>query len=223
MALTAAIVVTASIAVERNGPFIGALIATLPTAAGAAYIILALEHPPPSSPRAPSVPSRERWLRSSRQLCLAGAASGVAISISVAALVWFCLAALRLIHDSGERAPAQCAGSRCHYHGPARFRRDAIARRTSSARAVARADGHHAGCRSGDERKPSHRSFASGTLAVFRSFSDVRGDPAFARRRQSRRANLAHAQAPLSDCAWVFSPFTTSPSRQGMVVLCRGP
>jgi uncharacterized membrane protein (GlpM family) len=46
MAMTAAIVVIASVAVERSGPFIGALIAALPTAAGAAYIILAMEHPP---------------------------------------------------------------------------------------------------------------------------------------------------------------------------------
>ena len=46
IALTAGIVVTASVAVERSGPFIGALIASLPTAAGAAYIILAVEHPP---------------------------------------------------------------------------------------------------------------------------------------------------------------------------------
>jgi uncharacterized membrane protein (GlpM family) len=46
MAMTAAIVVIASVAVERSGPFIGALIASLPTAAGAAYIILAIEHPP---------------------------------------------------------------------------------------------------------------------------------------------------------------------------------
>jgi len=46
MLLTAAIVVVASVAVERSGPFIGALIAALPTAAGAAYIILAIEHPP---------------------------------------------------------------------------------------------------------------------------------------------------------------------------------
>ncbi len=44
MAMTAAIVVTASVLVERSGPFIGALIAALPTAAGAVYIILALEH-----------------------------------------------------------------------------------------------------------------------------------------------------------------------------------
>src|SRR3989442_14503565 len=46
MAMTATIVVAASVAVERSGPFIGALIAALPTAAGAAYIILAAEHPP---------------------------------------------------------------------------------------------------------------------------------------------------------------------------------
>src|SRR5262245_13022155 len=45
MAMTATIVVVASVAVERSGPFLGALIAALPTAAGAAYIILALEHP----------------------------------------------------------------------------------------------------------------------------------------------------------------------------------
>jgi uncharacterized membrane protein (GlpM family) len=46
MALTATIVVIISIVVERSGPFIGALIAALPTAAGAAYIILAIDHPP---------------------------------------------------------------------------------------------------------------------------------------------------------------------------------
>jgi len=44
--LTVGIVVAASIVVERSGPFIGALIASLPTAGGAAMIILALEHPP---------------------------------------------------------------------------------------------------------------------------------------------------------------------------------
>ena len=46
MALTAFIVVVVSVTVERTGPFVGALIAALPTAAGAAYIILAFEHPP---------------------------------------------------------------------------------------------------------------------------------------------------------------------------------
>jgi uncharacterized membrane protein (GlpM family) len=46
MVLTAIVVVITSVAVERAGPFIGALIAALPTAAGAAYVILAIEHPP---------------------------------------------------------------------------------------------------------------------------------------------------------------------------------
>ena len=46
IAMTASIVVAASVVVERSGPFIGALIASLPTAGGAAMIILAWEHPP---------------------------------------------------------------------------------------------------------------------------------------------------------------------------------
>ncbi len=46
IAMTASIVVAASLVVERSGPFIGSLIASLPTAGGAAMIILAVEHPP---------------------------------------------------------------------------------------------------------------------------------------------------------------------------------
>src|SRR5579871_935055 len=46
IAMTASIVVVASIVVERSGPFIGSVIASLPTAGGAALIILAIEHPP---------------------------------------------------------------------------------------------------------------------------------------------------------------------------------
>ena len=46
MVMTAAVIVITSVAVERSGPFLGALIGALPTAAGAAYTILALEHPP---------------------------------------------------------------------------------------------------------------------------------------------------------------------------------
>src|SRR5512135_934785 len=44
--MTAGIVVAASVVVERSGPFVGALIASLPTAGGAALIILAWEQPP---------------------------------------------------------------------------------------------------------------------------------------------------------------------------------
>jgi uncharacterized membrane protein (GlpM family) len=46
IAMTAGIVVAASVVVERSGPFVGALIASLPTAGGAAMIILAWQHPP---------------------------------------------------------------------------------------------------------------------------------------------------------------------------------
>jgi hypothetical protein len=46
IAMTAGIVVAASLIVERSGPFIGSMIAALPTAGGAAFIILAMEHPP---------------------------------------------------------------------------------------------------------------------------------------------------------------------------------
>ena len=46
MVLTATAVVAVSVAVERSGPFVGALISALPTSVGAAYVILALEQPP---------------------------------------------------------------------------------------------------------------------------------------------------------------------------------
>jgi hypothetical protein len=44
MALTAAIVVAASMIVERSGPFLGAMVATLPISAGPAYVFLAMDH-----------------------------------------------------------------------------------------------------------------------------------------------------------------------------------
>lgn len=46
MGISALIVVLASLAVERAGPVIGALIATLPVAGGPAYVFLAMEHGP---------------------------------------------------------------------------------------------------------------------------------------------------------------------------------
>jgi hypothetical protein len=46
IAMTAGIVVAASLIVERSGPFIGSMVAALPTAGGAALIILAMDHSP---------------------------------------------------------------------------------------------------------------------------------------------------------------------------------
>jgi hypothetical protein len=44
MAITAALVVSASVITERAGPAIGALVATLPISAGPSYAFLALDH-----------------------------------------------------------------------------------------------------------------------------------------------------------------------------------
>ncbi len=46
MASSAAVVVAASLIVERSGPVMGALVATLPISAGPAYVFLALDHTP---------------------------------------------------------------------------------------------------------------------------------------------------------------------------------
>jgi uncharacterized membrane protein (GlpM family) len=95
MALTAFIVVVISITVERSGPFIGALIAALPTAAGAAYIILAFEHPPAfiaasavgsaAATAAVSVFALAYTVLAQRR--------GVILSVSVAIMVFFVAAA----------------------------------------------------------------------------------------------------------------------------------
>ncbi len=100
MAMTATIVVVASVAVERSGPFIGALIASLPTAAGAAYIILAIEHPP-AFVAASAVGSLAAGTAVS-VFALAYAAlaqrHGIVLSIGLATIVWFVAAAgLRLV------------------------------------------------------------------------------------------------------------------------------
>src|SRR5262249_24236453 len=44
MAVTAGFVVAASFIAERSGPLIGAMVATLPIAAGPSYVFLALDH-----------------------------------------------------------------------------------------------------------------------------------------------------------------------------------
>src|SRR4051812_49581812 len=44
MLTSAVVVVTASLVVERTGPFVGAMVATLPISAGPAHAYLAAEH-----------------------------------------------------------------------------------------------------------------------------------------------------------------------------------
>jgi uncharacterized membrane protein (GlpM family) len=100
MALTATIVVTISIVVERSGPFIGALIAALPTAAGAAYIILAFEHSPDfiAASAVGSVAATATVSIFALAYTLLAQRHGLLFSISVAVAVWFVgAAALRLV------------------------------------------------------------------------------------------------------------------------------
>jgi uncharacterized membrane protein (GlpM family) len=96
MVLTATIVVIISVVVERAGPFVGALIAALPTAAGAAYIILAIEHPPEFI--AASAVGSAAATASIAVFCLAYSAlaqrHGLVLSLGVAFAVWFAGAAL---------------------------------------------------------------------------------------------------------------------------------
>src|SRR5579871_2156961 len=100
MAMTAFIVVVISVVVERSGPFIGALIAALPTAASAAYIILAFEHPPEFI--AASAVGSAAATAAVSIFCLAYAVlaqrHGVVLSVGVSILIWFmAAAALKLV------------------------------------------------------------------------------------------------------------------------------
>jgi hypothetical protein len=96
MAMTAVIVVAASIAVERSGAFIGALIAALPTAAGATYIILAVEHPPAfiAASAVGSLAANAAVAIFALTYAALAQRHGIVLSIGVATLVWLGAAAL---------------------------------------------------------------------------------------------------------------------------------
>lgn len=101
MAMTAVVVVVTSVVVERTGPFIGALIAALPTAGGAAYVILAIEHPPEFI--AASAIGSVATDASVSIFCLVYAAlaqrRNLVVSLSVALAVWLmCAGLFQLVH-----------------------------------------------------------------------------------------------------------------------------
>src|SRR6266851_3370489 len=95
MVMTATIVVVASVAVERSGPFIGALIAALPSAAGAAYIILALEHPPAfiAGSAVGSLAANAAVAIFALAYAALAQRHGIVLSLSVATLIWLVAAA----------------------------------------------------------------------------------------------------------------------------------
>jgi len=100
MAMTATIVVVASVAVERSGPFLGALIAALPTAAGAAYIILALEHPAAfvAASAVGSAAAGAAVAIFALSYSVLAQRHGIVLSLGAAMIVWFvAAAALRLV------------------------------------------------------------------------------------------------------------------------------
>ena len=104
MAMTASIVVVASVLVERSGPFIGALIAALPTAAGAVYIILAIDHPPAfiAASAVGSMVSNAAVALFALSYAALAQRSGLLLSLSGAFVVWFASAAL--LHTVGWTA-----------------------------------------------------------------------------------------------------------------------
>ena len=92
--LTAGIVVAASIVVERSGPFIGSLIASLPTAGGATMIILALEHPPVfiAGSAVGSIVSNAMCAVFALTYAVVAQRRSLLVSLIVAFAVWFALA-----------------------------------------------------------------------------------------------------------------------------------
>jgi len=96
MAMTAIVVVITSVVVERSGPFIGALIAALPTAGGAAYVILAIEHPPDfiATSAIGSVATDAGVSIFSLVYAALAQRRGLLLSLGVALLVWFICAGL---------------------------------------------------------------------------------------------------------------------------------
>jgi uncharacterized membrane protein (GlpM family) len=91
MALTAFIVTVISVVVERSGPFIGALIAALPTAASAAYIILAFEHSPEfiAASAVGSAAATAAVSIFAFTYTVLAQRHGLMLSLSVAIVVWF--------------------------------------------------------------------------------------------------------------------------------------
>jgi len=96
IAMTASIVVGASLVVERSGPFIGSLIASLPTAGGAALIILGVEHPPSfiAASAVGSIVANAMVAIFALSYAALAQRRSLPVSLGLAFLVWFCCAAL---------------------------------------------------------------------------------------------------------------------------------
>lgn len=205
MAMTATIVVLASVAVERSGPFIGALIAALPTAASAAYIILALEHPPAfiAASAIGSLAANAAVAVFALAYAVLAQRHGIALSIGVATFIWFAVAAaLRLVEWTAAGALvlnavvfAVTIPASARYRHDAVPRQDVKRRRGDIALRAATAALVVAAVTTASNRIGS---FASGMFAVFpivmASFVIILHPRVGGR---AAGAVLAHAQPPL--------------------------
>lgn len=90
MAISAAVVVTASLAAERGGPLLAAAIATLPLSIGPAYVFLALDHGPDfiAASALASVISASANSAFTMAYVAAARHNGTAVSIASALLAW---------------------------------------------------------------------------------------------------------------------------------------
>ena len=94
LASSAAVVVAASLVVERAGPVLGALVTTLPISAGPAYIFLALDHGPDFLAQSSLVSLTVNGATAAFILVYAVLAQrcGLLVSLGAALGAWFCVA-----------------------------------------------------------------------------------------------------------------------------------
>ena len=99
--MTVGIVVAASMVVERSGPFVGSLIASLPTAGGAVLIILAIEHTPHfiALSAVGSLISNAICVVFALPYAFLAQRRSLLVSLGGAFLMWFFLAALSRLID----------------------------------------------------------------------------------------------------------------------------
>jgi len=100
MAVTAAFVIGAAMVAERAGPAIGALVATLPIAAGPAYFFVALDHDAAfiSASAIGSIAAHAATGLFALVFVVLAQRHGVAVSVTAAVAAWFAVAfALRLV------------------------------------------------------------------------------------------------------------------------------
>jgi uncharacterized membrane protein (GlpM family) len=94
MSLTAGLVIAAAMVAERAGAAIGAIVATLPIAAGPAYVFVALDHDAAfiSASAIGSIVAHAATAVFSLVYIVLAQRSGIAVSVGGAVAAWFAVA-----------------------------------------------------------------------------------------------------------------------------------